>query len=834
MHVPEILTPDQRVRVFVSSTLEELGPERLAAKRAIEALHLTPVLFELGARPHPPQELYRAYLEQSHVFVAIYWQRYGWVAPDMDISGIEDELVLAGDRPRLIYLKRPAPEREPRLDAMLDRVRDSGVSYRAFETPAELETLLAQDLALLLSERFQLHGAPAVSGLRPVPLPVATSSFVGRGAEVDDVVARLAGDARLVTLVGPGGIGKTRLALEIAARVAADRPDEVVAFVPLESVREPSLIGSAILRALDVGERGSEPPMDVVRAHLAERRALLVIDNLEHLLDGAGAIADLLATTRHLQILATSREPLRVRAELEVLVPPLVDSDAVDLFLDRARAARSDLDPDDLDAVRAICERLDGVPLAVELAAARTRLLSPRDILERLNRRLDFLVAGPRDLPARQQALRSTIAWSHDLLDTDHQQVFAALGAFAGSFTERAAAEVIGRHDVLDVLASLVDKSLLVVEPPGEELRVRMLGMVRDFAVERLRARDELDVCRQRHAEHYRRIAVEASGPLRTAEQARWLDRLEADMPNFRAALEWWIEQACYDDLSEMAWYLWLFAWLRSYQQELRDLLRPLLAAAGLGEPAHTRLQAVVGILEAHSGAPEAIPRMREASERARAEGMEDVLAATLMQLAVAGGESDMDEALGLFRKLGDQWGVAATLCAKAWIHVHLDAMDGADEVFDDALDAALRVGDELVIAMVLANTAERATHRGDHAQAARMVADSVAHYRHLRAGYPASYAVEAGAHLAAQRGRLADAVRLVAAAEGLRASIDVPIWTPAADRHERLVTRLREALDPGAFDEAWRSADGLDYQGTLELVLETLDLVPGVPEGSP
>src|SRR5688572_5981082 len=186
--MPAILTPDQRVRVFVSSTLEELAAERAAAKRAIEALRLTPVLFELGARPHPPRELYRAYLEQSHVFVAIYWERYGWVAPDMEISGLEDELLLSGDRPKLVYVKRPAPNREAGLERLLDRVRDSGTSYKPFETPDQLEELLAHDLASLLSERFQVTDAIDRSLDVSMSLPVATTAFVGRKAEVEEVL----------------------------------------------------------------------------------------------------------------------------------------------------------------------------------------------------------------------------------------------------------------------------------------------------------------------------------------------------------------------------------------------------------------------------------------------------------------------------------------------------------------------------------------------------------------------------------------------------------------------------------------------------------------------
>jgi predicted ATPase len=830
--MPVILTPDQRVRVFVSSTLEELAPERAAAKRAIERLQLSPVLFELGARPHPPQELYRAYLEQSHVFVAIYWERYGWVAPGMDVSGLEDELLLAGDRPKLVYLKRPAPGREPRLEELIARVRDDGVSYKAFSSPEELEALLTGDLASMLSEHFHTSASPETEARHVVAPPFPGTALIGRDPEVADVLARLRrDDVRLVTLVGPGGIGKTRLALEVAERLAPDRPDGI-AYVALEAVRDPAVVGQAILRALDLRERGLEPAMDLVRRHLSDRRMLLVLDNFEHLLDAAGQIADLLSATTEVKVLATSREPLRLRGEQEVLVPPLSVSQSVELFVDRARARRADLDGD--DAVRAICERLEGVPLAIELAAARTRLLTPREILDRLGRQLDLLSSGPRDLPVRQRALRSTIAWSYDLLDAEQQRIFTALGTFAGPFTERSAADVTATEDVLDALASLVDKSLLLVEAPDGELRLRMLGMVRDFAVEQLESRGELDACRARHAAHYRALALAASAPLRTSAQAAWLDRLDADVADLRAALRWWTDQRRFDELAEVAWYLWVFAWLRGYLREMRDGLARTLAEPDVGEPARIRLQAVVGILDVYGGGTDGTARLAEVVERARALGLDDVLAAASLQLAVAGGDGDMDEALALFTQLGDDWGVAATLCAKAWVHVHLDVIDGADETFDAAAAAADRIDDDLVVAMILANLAERSTHRGHLDEAATMVAGAVARYQRLRAAYPASYVVEAAAHLAKCRGRPVDAVRLVSVAERLRASIDTPIWAPAQERHERLVAWLRGELDPDAFAEAWGSVDGLDYEGALSLVLTSLDLAAMVGEGPP
>jgi hypothetical protein len=249
-----IRTPDRRLRVFVSSTPDELAEERRAVARAVSALRLTPVMFELGARPYPPRELYQAYLDQSDVFVGLYWQRYGRVAAGMDASGLEEEFELSAGLPRLLYLKTPAPDREPRLAGLLDRVkREASASYRYFRTPAELGRLVRDDLATLLSERFAAGPpvpAPPAGRRGPRPLPVGTTSLVGREQAIDEVAAPLARpDVRLVTLTGPGGIGKTRLALAVAGRVA-DRFAGGTAFVPLAAVARPEQVVGGIARAV--------------------------------------------------------------------------------------------------------------------------------------------------------------------------------------------------------------------------------------------------------------------------------------------------------------------------------------------------------------------------------------------------------------------------------------------------------------------------------------------------------------------------------------------------------------------------------------------------------
>jgi hypothetical protein len=395
---PLIRTPDQRLRVFVSSTLKEMAPERKAVRDAVTRLRLVPVMFELGARPHPPRQLYRAYLAQSHVFVGLYWQSYGWVAPGEEVSGLEDEYLLSGTLPKLIYVKSPAPEREPRLAQMLARIReDDSASYKAFSTPTELRRLVENDLALLLSERFEaaLPRESAPEGASPAStLPAQPTPLVDREQEADAVGELLLRDGvRLVTVTGPGGIGKSRLALEVGARLGPSFVDGV-RFVELASFTAPELVASTLAAALGLRVSGSRQPVEVVRSYLRDRRLLLVLDNFEQVTEAAPLVAELLAAAPGVEALVTSRTVLRLSGEHVFAVPPLSVPEAgagrevgsleqygvVRLFVERARAAEPgfELTGENAEAVVDICRRLDGLPLAIELAAARVRLLPPR------------------------------------------------------------------------------------------------------------------------------------------------------------------------------------------------------------------------------------------------------------------------------------------------------------------------------------------------------------------------------------------------------------------------------------------------------------------------
>ena len=373
----------------MSSTLQELAAERAAAGNAITRMRLTPIMFELGARPHPPRELYRAYVAQSEVFVGIYWQQYGWVAPGEKVSGLEDEYLLSGDKPKLMYVKAAA-ERAPRLADLLHRMKsDDRASYKHFDGADELAELLADDLAVLLTERFARSAAVAGPALQSPAPPVPPTGIVGRDEEIAAVTALLRDpDVHLVTLTGPGGIGKTRLALEVARAMGTAVPADLdgVSYIDLAAVRDVADWPGAVTAALKIRPEGSRPVLDMLIDRLQGRRLLLVLDNVEQLVAAAPDLGALLAACPDLTVLVTSRIVLRLRGEHEVPLAPLptpqggewADADAigrspaVQLVIARAQQVRPSfaLTPANAAAVAELCRRLDGIPLALELAAA--------------------------------------------------------------------------------------------------------------------------------------------------------------------------------------------------------------------------------------------------------------------------------------------------------------------------------------------------------------------------------------------------------------------------------------------------------------------------------
>jgi predicted ATPase len=596
---PVIRTPDQRLRVFVSSTLGELADERAAATDAIRQLHLAPVLFELGARPHPPRDLYRAYLDQSHIFVGIYWQNYGWVAPGEVISGLEDEYQLSGDKPKLVYVKGPAPDREAGLTVLLDRIReDDNVSYKRFGSAAELRELIENDLMVLLSERFETPTDQATSA-GASNLPAALTRFVGRTHELKEVKDRL-GQSRLLTLVGTGGTGKTRLALQAATDLRDDFEDHVY-FVDLAASRDLQSVLSLTTQAIGIREDSNRPLLDDLKEQIGHQKMLLLLDNFEQVTIAAPAMAELLRDCPELKQLVTSREVLHVGGENVFPVPPLAlpkrdgdhvsveqlaESEAIELFVDRAKAVTPNfrLTKENAPAVAELCVGVDGLPLAIELATARLGLFSPRALVDRLGDRLKLLRGGARDAPARQQTLRDTIAWSYEMLDGGEQRLFQLLSVFS-SATFEAVEDVASRVerleeiDVVEGLCSLVDKSLIRrLDHNGTEARFSMLETIREFATAQLS--DDLELVansRRAHATHFadwtQRQWERLTGDERDTASAEMVSEIE----NIRTAWRYWVTEKNFEQLGKFTDSLWLLYDTRGWYHATVSLATDLL-----------------------------------------------------------------------------------------------------------------------------------------------------------------------------------------------------------------------------------------------------------------
>ncbi|SDY90535.1 Predicted ATPase [Geodermatophilus africanus] len=814
-----IQTPDQRLRVFISSTMEELAAERGAVQAAVERLRFTPVLFELGARPHPPRELYLAYLQQSHVFVGVYWQSYGWVAPGQELSGLEDEYVAAKDMPKLVYLKAPAPNRDPRLAAMIDRIGSDRLSYRSFQTAEELATLVADDLALLLSERFEVPEVTA--GGAPGPrwrLSAPTSSFVGRQREVAWLRELLTDPAtRLVTLVGPGGIGKTRLALQVAAGLQEAFPDGVAA-VPLETVRSPDLVPSAMATALGLPDGGGRSPQDALAAFLAPRRMLLILDNLEQVAGATPLVTQLLGAAAELTVLATSREVLHLTGEHVVTVPPLqtggatesvkvlARAEAVQLFLDRARAVRADvpLDVPQLRAVAEICRRLEGLPLAIELAAARVRLLDPVELLRRLDSRFAMLTGGPRDLPERQHTLRRTVEWSYDLLDAEDKVAFVRLAVFVGGFTLPAAEAVCADErvpDVLGAVASLVDKSLIRVGAPDSgEPRFSLLDTVREFAVERLEASGEADRIRAAHAAFFRAFAltIQPAAPGRADPPA--LDRYVIESRNLGAAMRTFLDRGAEDGATELGLALWRFWWVHGLFRPGIGWMEEVLARGpGITEAERAHASLVLGMLSFGQGDHDrALPALRTAVELHRALGdrrSAALAAVPLGQLVAAAdppeGEAMLAAAVADFRQLDDRWGLAFALLFLGGALLLRDNPEEAVPVLEESVAVARTCPTEIVLDNALVNLGLAHIARGNLDEADRVLREALEQGRALDSRETSARALDGLAAVAVAAGNSKRAARLAGAAEGIRRSVGAAVFPT----DETIWARTRSAL---------------------------------------
>lgn len=838
---PSIRTPDQHLRVFVSSTLRELAPERVAARGAIERLHLAPVMFELGARPHPPRELYRSYLAQSDVFVGIYGESYGWVAPGESVSGLEDEYNLApAAMPKLIYVKSTAA-RDERLSELILRIQtDDTAAYLHFDSAEELADRVFADLATLLAERFDLtRPAPAPppppapapespSGSSSTPrLPVPYTTTIGR----DDDIARVLGllrDGRhhLVSLIGPGGVGKSRLAIEVG-HAARELFDDGVYFVALEGVLEPKLLLTTIAYVLGIRDAGETALEERVARSLADRDVLLILDNFEQIVDAAPVLVRLSTAAPRARFLVTSRTLLRVRGEQVCDVAALTTpggegwtgverasaATAVQLFVDRAAAAKPGfaLTEENASDVVAICRALEGLPLAIELAAALTRLLTPHDIAQRLTRSLPLLTAAARDVPERHRTIRATIEWSVSLLSPTHRAMLEDLGVFAREFSLEAV-EALGRGRVwegeaLDGIAALIDGSLVKQADIAGRPVLALLALVREYAVGELRERGEIDEMRRAHADYYLSLVRTHAPKLRGQGQIDAVTALGRDLPNLRAAARHLVHTGRLDDAGSFAWSMLIYWWIRGFFAEVRVWMLELLEKEQPIEQ-HTRAVAwfftLWGELWQHPS-DQVIAGLGECVRLFREAGDEDAAAMALAARATARvqlpdpdiptAEAELAEASARLHEFGNGWAEAITEVSRGRVAWLTGRADDARTHFHAALRIAEAGGDVFTQSLAGNQLARLNFVQGDIPAAEEGFIRTMLLSVGLHHDEGVAYGLEGLCAVAASRGDAWRAGVLCGAAATIRHRVgyfDIAAFTV----HAAALDRLREADD--------------------------------------
>ena len=852
-----IRTPDQRLRVFVSSTLGELAAERAAVRSAVERMHLAPVMFELGARPHPPQDLYRAYLEQSDVFLGLYWESYGWVAPGDEISGLEDEYRLSGSLPKLIYLKKPADAMQPRLRELLDRVRSDGrAAYRSFSTPEELAELVETDLATLLAERFDQSRAKPTTQTAPIEvipadnIPIPLTRLLGREADMTSIRSLLETDGvRLVTLTGPGGIGKSRLAID-TARAAADLYPGGVAFVSLAGVHDSSFVPTAIAQATGVRDTGVGTVLEKLTTALRHRTMLIVIDNFEQVLDAAPTLTTLLAAAPNLTLLVTSRTLLRLGGEHAYEVGALalpssenahsaqvaLRSPAVSLFVERARAVRPDLEvtDDNADVLCKVVDALDGVPLAIELAAARARLLPPQAMLERLDRQLPLLVGGVRDLPERQQTIRNTLEWSVELLAEDDRTLLSLLGVFSGTFTLEAVEAVAvgqGIDDVLTSLGNLVDSSLVRQQDGGDRALFSVLSTVREYARERLDAAGGHADARARHAAHYLAVGEAASAALEGVRQRATVRMLAEERDNLRAAVRYLLNDERWAAAAAFSWALYIYWWIGGHLGEVRNWMSELLdSATELDDLTRARalyFRHAITFWQDPDGS--VLRGLTESASLFRRAGDSDGEA--LARISVGLGllaadpaepvEADdtLETALGLSRSSGDTWGEAMALITIGRVALLSQHVPASLNRFEEGLRLSRSLGDQLGVTIALHHLGWAHLLLGDPAAAKTKFTESLIGSITLGHEEGIAYGIEGFVAIAALTGDVEKAGLLLGASEILREETGL-YNSPSFSFHQLMLDPIRESDRAASLEDARRRGRLLSINAAIALAI--------------
>jgi predicted ATPase/transcriptional regulator with XRE-family HTH domain len=730
---------------------------------------------------------------------------------------------------------------------------------------ASTVTYLAVAVDPLVSPALWGAGVPATQphALRrsdPRDLPESITSFVGRERELAEL-SRLLATNRLVTLTGAGGVGKTRLALEVIRTHRTEFADGVV-FAPLAALSDPGFVNSAIAQAFGVQEVAGQPIAPILHQVLKDWSVLLVLDSFEHVIAAASDVAELLAACARLRVLVTSREVLRISGEHEFGVPPLGvprpseegagdqirQSEAVRLFVERARAVKPDFELTDENgaAIAEICRQLDGLPLAIELAAARIRLFSPRALLGRLEPRLSLLTGGPRDLPLRQRALRDTVAWSYDLLAPGEQALFRRLGVFVGGCTLESAAKVIGEADgpgapdIIAGLDSLVSKSLL---RQGEDLvgesRFSMLETIREFAVEQLALAGEADRFSGEHARYFLALAEEADRNRHKLESTFWLDRLELELRNLAAALAWFRSEAGLAGDGAIAGLTLAVAVGKdcvstgTYLEGQQWLEEAIRAAEGKPEAVQSAAWAkalmLAGWLAWGSGDIEAgTARINQSVDLLRALDEPTWLARALNwrgYAALGRGEldraaADIEEALALNQVHDTPRGTASS-----WSNLGEVARAAGDDeraafCYEESVRWSRAAGEESHCAIALSNLGFIRAHQGDASRASELFRESVEVNRRHRNFWAMGYPLAGLGGVAARAGQPDRAARLLGAAETWFRRLHTIMQPPDRADFERDRAMVRSRLDEAAFAAAWAEGAAMTREQAVDYAL--------------
>ncbi len=646
----------------------------------------------------------------------------------------------------------------------------------------ELErAILVQDPSLDVAARPEQPSVPSEASSLPRP----PTALIGRERELKEL-EQLVGADRLVTVTGPGGIGKTRLALAAAARLE-ERFQDGARFVQLAAVTDPALVPATLALALQV-----EDGDDLVEA-IAKKDLLLCLDNLEQLLDAAPFVGELLAHCPGLRLLVTSRSPLKLAGEREYPVQPLQADEALDLFTACARTVVPDFSAaEHEETIHEICERLDRLPLALELAAGRVRLLSPPGLLARLEQALPLLTGGARDRPERQQTLRAAIDWSYRLLDQDEQRLFRTLAVFLGGFDLEATVALSAQDELalLDPLSALMEHSLVRRREQEGEPRFFLLETIREFASEQLEAAGEADEARRRHAEHYLDFAEPGSLPFDSDELTAWLSRAELERPNLRAALGWLIEHGTADQallLARRLSSLWIH---RGPLAEGSDWLERALARSGGDGALRAGALGRAGLIASQRGRyGEARQLLTESLQFRRAADEPGELASDLIRLGVvtsAAGDFDgaraaFEEAVGLGRQLDDKRLTSSALNNLGELARLGGELAAARAYYEESLELELERNSAYAIALRRLNLGGLALEEGDDVEAERQVLAALESSLAIASDDTTITCIEVLAAVAARRGEAPRAVRLLAAAEVHREQLGFVL--PASER---------------------------------------------------